>query len=49
MKNDKSAFFPLGLVFGLALGTLLGNPAPGTLFGMTIGLIISLTGQPRTG
>jgi len=39
--KSKAAYFPLGLVFGLGLGSLFGNPALGALLGMLGGLVIS--------
>lgn len=41
MKTDRSAYFPLGLVYGVAVGALLGNAALGSLLGMLTGLIVS--------
>jgi hypothetical protein len=48
MKSDKSAYLPLGLVFGLGLGAVCGNPALGSLFGMVLGLIFSNSGRSET-
>lgn len=45
MKTDTSAYFPLGLVFGVALGALLGNAALGALLGTLTGLIVSAVGR----
>ena len=39
--KSKSAYFPLGLVFGLGVGALLGGAAVGALFGMLAGLVLS--------
>ena len=47
MKADKSAYFPLGLVFGAGLGALFGNLALGSLLGMTVGLVLSARGRGR--
>ncbi len=47
MNTDNSAYFPIGLVLGMVLGALFGNPAVGGLLGMVTGLIISTSSRKQ--